>query len=57
MTLTTPAELPRTQGLLAVSWAIGLTLGPVIGGAFAENHKATWRWVSISSRRKSLQKG
>ncbi|KAJ0333184.1 hypothetical protein COL922a_010901 [Colletotrichum nupharicola] len=45
MTLTRPTELPRTQGLLAVSWAIGLTLGPVIGGAFAENHKATWRWA------------
>ncbi|KAF4851666.1 Efflux pump patC [Colletotrichum siamense] len=45
MTLTTPTELPRTQGLLAVSWAVGLTLGPVIGGAFAENHKATWRWA------------
>ncbi|KZL84640.1 major facilitator superfamily transporter [Colletotrichum incanum] len=43
--LSTPTELPRLQGLMAVSWAIGLTLGPVIGGAFAENPSATWRWA------------
>ncbi|KAK2059680.1 major facilitator superfamily transporter [Colletotrichum caudatum] len=43
--LTTPAEVPRLQGLMAVSWAVGLTLGPVIGGAFAENQNATWRWA------------
>ncbi|KAK1596725.1 major facilitator superfamily transporter [Colletotrichum navitas] len=43
--LSTPAEVPRFQGILAVSWAIGLTLGPVIGGAFAENQNATWRWA------------
>ncbi|GKT44474.1 efflux pump DEP3 [Colletotrichum spaethianum] len=43
--VSTPAELPRLQGLMAVSWAIGLTLGPVIGGAFAENQNATWRWA------------
>ncbi|KAF6835329.1 efflux pump antibiotic resistance [Colletotrichum plurivorum] len=41
----TSAELPRTQGLMAVSWAVGLTLGPVVGGAFAENPNATWRWA------------
>ncbi|KDN70529.1 putative major facilitator superfamily transporter [Colletotrichum sublineola] len=43
--LSTPTELPRLQGLMAVSWALGLTLGPVIGGAFAENPNATWRWA------------
>ncbi|EFQ35137.1 major facilitator superfamily transporter [Colletotrichum graminicola] len=43
--LSTPAEVPRFQGMMAVSWAIGLTLGPVIGGAFAENQNATWRWA------------
>ncbi|KAF9874574.1 major facilitator superfamily transporter [Colletotrichum karsti] len=43
--VTTSTELARTQGLTAVSWAIGLMLGPVIGGAFAENQKATWRWA------------
>ncbi|OHF02314.1 major facilitator superfamily transporter [Colletotrichum orchidophilum] len=43
--LTTPTELPRVQGIMAVSWAVGLTLGPVIGGAFAENQSATWRWA------------
>ncbi|WQF82374.1 Putative major facilitator superfamily, MFS transporter superfamily [Colletotrichum destructivum] len=44
--LSSPAELPRLQGVMAVSWAVGLTLGPVIGGAFAESQSATWRWVS-----------
>ncbi|KAK1988392.1 major facilitator superfamily transporter [Colletotrichum cereale] len=43
--LSTLAEVPRLQGSMAVSWAVGLTLGPVIGGAFAENQNATWRWA------------
>ncbi|KAL0940437.1 efflux pump antibiotic resistance [Colletotrichum truncatum] len=43
--IATPAELPRVQGLVAVAWATGLILGPFIGGAFAENHNATWRWA------------
>ncbi|GKT56400.1 efflux pump antibiotic resistance [Colletotrichum tofieldiae] len=47
--LSTPKELPRLQGLMAVSWAIGLTLGPVIGGAFAENPSTTWRWAMYLS--------
>ncbi|WYZ37090.1 hypothetical protein EsH8_II_000596 [Colletotrichum jinshuiense] len=42
---TTPNELPRLQGLIAAAWAVGLTLGPVVGGAFAENPHATWRWA------------
>ncbi|CCF32249.1 major facilitator superfamily transporter [Colletotrichum higginsianum] len=43
--LSSPAELPRLQGVMAVSWAVGLTVGPVIGGAFAESQSATWRWA------------
>ncbi|TDZ17471.1 Efflux pump patC [Colletotrichum orbiculare MAFF 240422] len=43
--ITTPTELPQIQGATAVAWAVGLTLGPVIGGAFAENQHATWRWA------------
>ncbi|KAI4598079.1 hypothetical protein KJ359_003888 [Pestalotiopsis sp. 9143b] len=28
-----------------MSFAIGLVTGPIIGGAFAENQHATWRWA------------
>lgn len=40
-----PAELAMVQALVAMSFAIGLVTGPIIGGAFAENQHATWRWV------------
>ncbi|KAJ9144540.1 Major facilitator superfamily transporter [Pleurostoma richardsiae] len=43
--LTTPSELPRVQGIMGITWALGLVLGPLIGGAFAENHHTTWRWA------------
>ena len=29
-------------GLIALSWALGTVLGPIIGGAIAE--RTTWRW-------------
>lgn len=29
-------------GLVALSWALGTVLGPIIGGAIAE--RTTWRW-------------
>lgn len=29
-------------GIVAVAWALGTVLGPIIGGAIAE--KTTWRW-------------
>ncbi|TLD11858.1 hypothetical protein PspLS_11301 [Pyricularia sp. CBS 133598] len=44
-TFSTPLEAPRGQALIGVGFALGLLLGPVIGGAFAENHSATWRWA------------
>ncbi|KAK4060785.1 uncharacterized protein Triagg1_10628 [Trichoderma aggressivum f. europaeum] len=43
--LTTPIEYARYMGLLGVCWAIGLVLGPIVGGAFAQNSHATWRWA------------
>jgi MFS family permease len=33
-------------GLLALSWALGTVIGPIMGGAIAQN--TTWRWYSIS---------
>ncbi|KAL6691575.1 major facilitator superfamily domain-containing protein [Trichoderma pleuroticola] len=42
--LTTPTEYARYMGLLGVCWAVGLVLGPIVGGAFAQNSHATWRW-------------
>ncbi|TLD09499.1 hypothetical protein PspLS_11909 [Pyricularia sp. CBS 133598] len=44
-TFSTPVEAPRGQALIGVGFAIGLMLGPVVGGAFAENHSTTWRWA------------
>ena len=41
-----PHEVPMIMGFIGVSYSIGIITGPVIGGAFAENHNATWRWVS-----------
>jgi MFS family permease len=29
-------------GIVAMAWAMGTVLGPIIGGAIAE--KTTWRW-------------
>ncbi|KAF3000501.1 hypothetical protein E8E14_005441 [Neopestalotiopsis sp. 37M] len=40
-----PSELALVQALVAVAFAIGLIAGPIIGGAFAENAHATWRWA------------
>lgn len=42
-----PSELPLVQALVAVAFAIGLVAGPIVGGAFAENAHATWRWVRV----------
>lgn len=43
--LATPAEFPRVQGMAGMAFGIGLILGPIVGGAFAENPHATWRWA------------
>ncbi|KAI2631475.1 MFS general substrate transporter [Hypomontagnella submonticulosa] len=34
---------PKWYGVTLAAWAIGLSTGPIIGGAIAE--KTTWRWI------------
>ncbi|KAJ5523326.1 major facilitator superfamily transporter [Penicillium frequentans] len=43
--LARPTEHARLTGLLGMGYAVGLFLGPVIGGSFAQNEHATWRWA------------
>ncbi|KAI1389959.1 MFS general substrate transporter [Hypoxylon trugodes] len=40
-----PHELGLVQGLIGACFAIGLILGPIVGGAFANNEHTTWRWA------------
>ncbi|KAL5354999.1 MFS general substrate transporter [Aspergillus floccosus] len=42
---TTPLERPKYIGIIGVVFGFGTVLGPVIGGAFASNASATWRWA------------
>ncbi|KAI0974394.1 putative efflux pump antibiotic resistance protein [Xylaria arbuscula] len=42
--LTTPAERNHYLNYVAIAWALGTVLGPIIGGAFASSG-ATWRWA------------
>ncbi|KAI0853255.1 MFS general substrate transporter [Daldinia vernicosa] len=42
---TYPHELGLVQGSIGACFALGLVLGPVIGGAFANNSHTTWRWA------------
>jgi hypothetical protein len=42
--LTTEIQRPMYMGLVGLTWGIGTILGPIIGGAFADNSAATWRW-------------
>ncbi|KAL2833999.1 efflux pump antibiotic resistance protein [Aspergillus pseudoustus] len=42
--LTTEVQRPMYMGLVGLTWGIGTILGPIIGGAFADNSAATWRW-------------
>ncbi|KAI6290679.1 hypothetical protein MCOR33_011137 [Pyricularia grisea] len=41
-------EAPKGQTVIGTGFAIGLVLGPIVGGAFAENPHAIWRWVNLS---------
>ncbi|KAH8655212.1 major facilitator superfamily domain-containing protein [Xylariales sp. PMI_506] len=40
-----PWEIATTQGLLGLMWVLGMLMGPLFGGLFAENQFATWRWA------------
>ncbi|KAL6885796.1 major facilitator superfamily transporter [Trichoderma evansii] len=40
-----PAEASRIGGMVGMSWAIGLVIGPFVGGGFADNQRLTWRWA------------
>ncbi|KAI0386887.1 MFS general substrate transporter [Hypomontagnella monticulosa] len=42
---TYPHELGLVQGTIGACFAIGLFLGPIIGGVFAHNEHTTWRWA------------
>ncbi|OQE23756.1 hypothetical protein PENSTE_c008G04708 [Penicillium steckii] len=37
-------QRPQYMALTGITWGLGTVLGPIIGGAFAENRHATWRW-------------
>ncbi|ERF71951.1 hypothetical protein EPUS_06510 [Endocarpon pusillum Z07020] len=41
---TSIKERPAYLGMTGLTWGFGTVLGPVIGGAFADNTHATWRW-------------
>ncbi|KAK7215915.1 hypothetical protein V2G26_003918 [Clonostachys chloroleuca] len=43
--LAKPAEHSRLNSLIGAGFAVGLILGPVVGGAFAQNQNTTWRWA------------
>jgi hypothetical protein len=42
---TTIHERPMYIGMTGLTWGAGTVLGPVIGGAFADNRHTTWRWA------------
>ncbi|KAJ5908620.1 hypothetical protein N7495_001302 [Penicillium taxi] len=46
LTLTTSVcQRPNYMALTGITWGGGTVLGPVVGGAFAQNKHATWRWA------------
>ncbi|KAJ5947957.1 major facilitator superfamily transporter [Penicillium verhagenii] len=42
---TSVRQRPAYMALTGITWGCGTVLGPVVGGAFAENPHATWRWA------------
>ena len=42
--LTNPKTTPTYMGYLAFAFGLGSVIGPLIGGGFASNEHATWRW-------------
>ncbi|OOQ89032.1 MFS transporter [Penicillium brasilianum] len=46
LSLTTSIrQRPQYIALTGITWGSGTVLGPVVGGAFTQNHAATWRWA------------
>lgn len=41
---TTLRERPIYMATTGFTWGSGTVLGPIVGGAFAENPHTTWRW-------------
>lgn len=41
---TTIRERPVYMASIGFTWGAGTVLGPIVGGAFAENPNTTWRW-------------
>ncbi|KAJ5992170.1 major facilitator superfamily transporter [Penicillium sp. IBT 35674x] len=42
---TSVRQRPTYMALTGITWGSGTVLGPVVGGAFAQNIHATWRWA------------
>ncbi|KAI2469452.1 MFS general substrate transporter [Annulohypoxylon bovei var. microspora] len=40
-----PRELGLVTGSIGACFAVGLVLGPIIGGVFAATEQTTWRWA------------
>lgn len=48
---TTLRERPIYMASIGFTWGAGTVLGPIVGGAFAENTHATWRWSFYINRK------
>ncbi|KAJ5642089.1 hypothetical protein N7490_006089 [Penicillium lividum] len=42
---TSVRQRPTYMALTGITWGAGTVLGPVVGGAFAQNVHTTWRWA------------
>ncbi|KAH8585515.1 major facilitator superfamily domain-containing protein [Bisporella sp. PMI_857] len=46
LSLTTSVrQRPNYMAFVGLTWGSGTVLGPVVGGAFSENARTTWRWA------------
>ncbi|KAJ9660037.1 hypothetical protein H2201_007078 [Coniosporium apollinis] len=46
LTLTTSIrQRPNYMAFIGFTWGSGTVLGPIVGGAFAQNRVTTWRWA------------
>jgi MFS family permease len=42
-------------GILAMAWALGTVIGPILGGVIAE--RLTWKWYTTPTHIENLFKG